>query len=105
MELYRRCNVFEHLLCMADSPAVLEITQKVVDVLFRCTYINGSTTLVTRYGLLSWLGFRLIEHKGKLKDRLTLLSRRLQQTCDDERVKVWSDGSIAATFERIDVRN
>ena len=102
MELYRRSNVFEHLLSIIGSPMThTAITGKIMEILFRCTYVNGSTTLVTRYSITTWIALSLVGAKDKLREQLHLLAETVQATCDQVRVEDWSDQSIKATLKKL----
>lgn len=86
LDLYRRCRVFEHVMAK-DLNQSSQTRGKVVDLLWRCTMIEGgSQTLVTRFAALSWLN-------GKRDDeRYEALAKRIVATCDAEKLKVWSEG-------------
>ncbi|KAG8527482.1 uncharacterized protein KY384_007634 [Bacidia gigantensis] len=104
MELYRQCHVFEHLLSIAVSPVVPDICyDKIVELLFRCTYVNGSTTLITRYGLLSWIASCVEQKSADSRERLLSLAARMYDTADHDRLNDWSDDSHAATLRQLNL--
>ncbi|KAL8723547.1 MAG: hypothetical protein Q9225_000182 [Loekoesia sp. 1 TL-2023] len=48
IELYRRSHILERLLSLLTSPSLQPSYQeKLLTLLFRCTYVDGSTTLIT----------------------------------------------------------
>ena len=101
MDLYRRCHIFERLLTLYASPP-LPFTHrvKVIQILFRCTYVGGSDTLITRAGIISWIGGQVAQ---KQRDELLLrqLARQVYETCSQDRVQEWSNGTLAATIDRL----
>lgn len=101
MELYRRCGAFERFLSLYSSPHLPPgLRKKTIRFIFRATYVDGSTTLLTRSGILSWT-----QAQFALKDSNTvvlgLLVERLFETCDHGRFGDWSGGSIADAAESI----
>ncbi|KAK4981887.1 hypothetical protein LTR66_009633 [Elasticomyces elasticus] len=94
MEIFRTRNVFECVLALYSSPSVTKPVQEaVLQLVYRATCAGGSTTLITRSGMLGWL-----EARVKMRDRrvrgVEELMRRLWETCDQKRVREWSHGSI-----------
>lgn len=84
LEILRRGGVFEEVMCLYGSPGVVSrkpIKDKVLELLWRATFVEGgSTTLITRTGVLSWLD--MVQQ--------TALKGRIMETCDTERVEEWS---------------
>ena len=104
MEIYRHCNIFERLLSLCASPSFPEpYVEKILDLLFRCTYVEGSTTLITRCAVISWIVSRLrLKSTCELgKARLRALASRLYETCDQGYVNDWSDGTLSSTLDII----
>ncbi|KAI9821680.1 MAG: hypothetical protein M1827_002261 [Pycnora praestabilis] len=92
MSTYRVRNVFERFLSLYCSPFLPRvIKKKTIDLVFRATCVEGSTTLITRSGIISW-----IEAQLSLKDTnnvmLKRLVKRLFATSDWTRVEAWSGG-------------
>jgi len=105
-DIYRRCNIFERLLSFSASPSSPRVcSQKIVDLLFRCTYVDGSTTLITRCGLLSWLSTCLTTQKTSdvMGDGLRSLSTRVYETSDQDRVNEWSDRTLKFVVDRLSI--
>lgn len=95
MESYRRCNVFERALSLSASPSLPEnCSEKIVELFYRCTFVGGSTTLITRCGLLSWIQARLAVETAQ-QEMLKALASRIYDTCDVDRVSEWSGGALA----------
>lgn len=94
LEILRRAGVFEQVMSLCDSPgaeANKAIQEKVLELLWRATFVEGgSTTLVTRTGVLSWLGMRRKGNDG-LPSRIR---ERILETCDSEKIVEWSGLAI-----------
>lgn len=107
MGIYRKCNIFERLLSFSASPSLPEpCFQKIVDLLFRCTYVNGSSTLITRCGLMSWISSRLASHAvdDMTGERVKRLALRAHETSDRERVDDWAKGTLFSTLDSLQIR-
>ena len=103
MELYRKCNVFERILSFTASPTVtLNILEKILHLFFRCSFVEGSSTLITRCGLISWVQTRL-KYRGPHPALFEILTLRVHETCDKNRITEWSDGYIARAV--VDITN
>ncbi|MCJ1435584.1 hypothetical protein MMC27_004958 [Xylographa pallens] len=101
MELYRRCNIFERFLSFAASPTLTSnMLEKILHLFYRCSFVEGSSTLITRCGLLSWLQARLT-YGGPHQALMEVLAQRVYETCDKNRISEWSDGYIARAVESI----
>ncbi|KAH7630780.1 ribosome 60S biogenesis N-terminal-domain-containing protein [Sordaria sp. MPI-SDFR-AT-0083] len=105
--------LFERLLAVAGNPYMrTPLRMQVLRILYRATKIEGgSTTLVTRFGVVSWLEELLKMKKGLLttqtqgaagnivssEDEVAVykgLLKRIWDTCDKGRVKGWSKGGV-----------
>lgn len=76
------------------SPHTLPRLRKKILSLIGCatTVEGGSTTLITRAGILSWIESQL--ELGDADDvTLKRLAARLLETCDQDRVLSWSQGA------------
>ena len=101
MSIYRKSHVFERLLSLSTSPSLPEpCFQKILDLLFRCTYVEGSSTLITRCGLTSWISSRLATPPvdNMRGERLKMLASRAYETSDAERIGDWANGTIICTL-------
>lgn len=99
MELYRRCHVLERLLCLVASPSLPRPhREKLLTLLYRCVYADGSTTLITRCSLLSWIRccIAVDDMTGLQTSGLDDLAEACLQNCDRERVHDWSGGELSA---------
>lgn len=96
MESFRKSNIFEQLLSFYTSRSCSAASrEKIVRLLLRATAVGGSTTLITRCGLVSWIQICLNNHDPRQK-ALRALAARVFETCDQGRVAEWSNGSIEA---------
>lgn len=95
LAVFHKKRWFEKLLVLAGNPYLrLNLRTRVLRLLYRATEIpGGSTTLVTRFGILSWLdGQRGACESGDEAHVLGALMRRVWETCDQEKVEAWSKG-------------
>lgn len=65
-----------------------------IDLLCRCTFVDGSTALTTRSGLFEWLALQNVQESSK-SDTVQALVQRAHKTYDQVRVDRWSNGSIS----------
>ena len=102
MESYRRCGVFERLLSCSTSPNLgQETLKKISQLIYRASFVQGSTTLVTRCGALSWIDAQIALGAGD-SIFLNSLASQLYRTCDQQRVSEWSSGSVAKVVPQIE---
>ena len=64
---------------------------KVLELLWRVTFVDGgSTTLVTRTGVLAWL-----DMMGENRDSVVVeVKNRILETCDGAKIEEWSGFSL-----------
>jgi len=90
-------SVFERILALAANPYMrLPLRSQVLRLLYRATCIEGgSTTLTTRFGIVNWLEARQAGCTDASEAAVCGgLRRRIWETCDQERVRVWSKGGL-----------
>jgi len=98
MELFRRSNILEQLLSHYGSRSCpASAKDKMVKLLLRATHVGGSTTLITRCGLIPWIQMMLDGHDARHR-ALRTLAARVYETCDQEKVAAWSSDSIHTTI-------
>ena len=96
MESFRKSNIFEQFLSFYASRSCSAASkEKIVRLLLRATAVGGSTTLITRCGLVSWIQMWLNNQDPRQK-MLAVLATRVYETCDQGRVAEWSNGTIEA---------
>lgn len=95
LNIYRARGVFERVLALYDSPYLSpKAKAKILGILSRASAIEGgSTTLITRAGIIGWIQSKLAS-KDAASARLEALERALYRTCDAPRVKEWSHGAL-----------
>ena len=100
-ELYRRCNILERLLSFSASPLVPDFClQEIIELMFRCTYVQGSSALITRSGIIDWIASRrALRPNGSTADRLRILASTFYERSDKQRVYAWSDGALVSTLD------
>jgi nucleolar pre-ribosomal-associated protein 1 len=94
MEYFRKSNIVEQLLDHYGSRSCsISAKEKILRLLLRATHVQGSTTLVTRCGLLPWIQM-MLDNQDPRQRTLKTLASRVYETCDQERVIEWSSGAI-----------
>ncbi|KAL4979503.1 ribosome 60S biogenesis N-terminal-domain-containing protein [Aspergillus desertorum] len=102
MEIYRRANVFERVLSFYDSPgAGFSAKKKILHLVYRSTQVQGSTTLITRAGIISWIQSQLPAVTGRDAATLTAMAQLLYQSSDHDRTAKWSGGAVLRAVEQI----
>ena len=97
---YRRCAVFERVMSLAASPALPKSCfEKVCHLLYRCALVGGSTTLITRCSVLSWIRARMAM-KGPFDLLLSCSDSKIRATCDAKHILEWSNGALSCTSDR-----
>ena len=94
LEILRRAGVFERVMSLYSSPGAgthKQVKEKVLEVIWRATHVDGgSTTLITRTGVLSWLDMV----KPGEKSVEAALKKRIVETCDRAKIEEWSGLSV-----------
>ncbi|KAK3936374.1 nucleolar pre-ribosomal-associated protein 1 [Diplogelasinospora grovesii] len=90
--------LLERLLALASNPYMRNpLKMQILRLLYRATTIEGgSTTLITRFGIVSWLeaqGASYAQDSEEAGIHMALL-RRIWSTCDQQRVSAWSRQGI-----------
>ncbi|EPS32349.1 hypothetical protein PDE_07309 [Penicillium oxalicum 114-2] len=102
MEIYRRANVFERILSLYQSPSLNDAARrKILHILYRAAQVGGSTTLITRAGVISWIHIRVAEADAKEAALLVALALTLHETSDRARVDTWSAGTVEHALKEI----
>ncbi|KAJ5312848.1 hypothetical protein N7508_003678 [Penicillium antarcticum] len=102
MEVYRRANVFERILSLYQSPTLGPTARrKILHIVYRAAQVGGSTTLITRSGVISWIQIQVAEANSKEAAQLSALAKSLYGTCDRGRVDSWSNGTLSRVIDEI----
>ncbi|ROW09646.1 hypothetical protein VMCG_02253 [Cytospora schulzeri] len=97
MSLYHNTRLFERLLSLASNPYLRQtLKTQILKVLYRATCVEGgSTTLITRFGIVSWLEAQGAAHSSSPGgDVYKALLRRIWETSDKEKTSTWSKHGI-----------
>lgn len=102
MEIYRRANVYERVLSLYVSSLSTGSTKKKIQhLVYRAAQVGGSTTLITRAGILHWIQCQIGVANTKEAGVLKEIARELYDTCDQERVDRWSHGGAIELVQDI----
>lgn len=101
LAIFHRKLWFEKILALGSNPHLrTNLRTRILRIIYRATEIEGgSTTLVTRFGIVSWLDAQRAGALGQEKGMLAGLMRRVWETCDQERVSGWSRGGVVKIIE------
>lgn len=89
MELYRRSDIFEHVLASHLSASRSKGQRKqTLELVHRAIQVGGSMTLVTRAGIVSWLGVSPAADKDEEKLVETIRTQLLDHV-DEEAMQSW----------------
>jgi nucleolar pre-ribosomal-associated protein 1 len=97
LKIFHDRRIYEHLCGMVSNPYMrADLKKQVFRILWRTTCVGGgSTTLVTRFGIVSWLkAFEATSSEQQQRALCAALLRRVWETCDQARVEEWSQGGI-----------
>ncbi|POR33652.1 Uncharacterized protein TPAR_06140 [Tolypocladium paradoxum] len=95
--VFHKKKWFEKILALGSNPYLRSsLRNRILKIIYRATCIEaGSTTLITRFGVLSWLDAQraacAAEEEAAVYEGLM---KRVWETCDQERVAAWSNGGI-----------
>ena len=110
METYRRCNVIERILSMATSRSLPNyLSEKITQLCYRCTFVGGSTVLITRCCILGWIQSSM-QLSSEIKTQQVLLRSlavQLYRTCDKSLVNEWTGKggtSLRSAFASLGIR-
>ncbi|OAA69024.1 ribosome biogenesis protein Urb1 [Cordyceps fumosorosea ARSEF 2679] len=102
--VFHRKRWLEKVLALAANPYLrANLRARVLRIVYRATCIDGgSTTLVTRFGVMSWLdGRRAAADSPEDAAVYVALMRRVWETCDQARVTAWSKGGVQKLLETV----
>jgi len=101
MELYRCAKVFERVLSLYNSSALIEpLRKKILHLIFRACEVGGSTTLLTRSGVLSWIQSQ-VASTDPYGNILRRLADHIYNACDDVWIDRWSGKALPRVVARI----
>jgi nucleolar pre-ribosomal-associated protein 1 len=100
--VFHRKRWFEKILALASNPYLrFNLRTRILRIVYRATSIeSGSTTLVTRFGIMSWLDTQRAASEVKEETAVyEALMRRVWNTCDQARVREWSKGGVESLLK------
>lgn len=104
MATYHNMRLFERLLSLMGNPYMRQsLRVQSLKMVYRATCIDGgSTTLITRFGIISWLEAQSAAH-GTMPggDIHKALAKRIWETTDQDRIMQWSKDGIADVLKRM----
>ncbi|RFU78387.1 ribosome biogenesis urb1 [Trichoderma arundinaceum] len=95
--IFHKKRWFEKILALGSNPHLRSnLRIRILRIIYRATCIDsGSTTLITRFGLLTWLDAqRAACTASDDADLYKALMDRAWATCDQARVKAWSKEGV-----------
>ncbi|QUC16697.1 uncharacterized protein UV8b_00938 [Ustilaginoidea virens] len=105
LDVFHSKRWFEKILALGSNPYLRSaLRTRLLRLVYRATCIPaGSTTLITRFGILSWLASQRSgcdgdDEAAALYDALAV---RAWETCDQERVAAWSKGGARRLLEAV----
>ena len=102
MDIYRRANVFERILSLYASPTVGPSPQRrILHLVYRSTQVGGSTTLITRAAIVSWIRSQVVALSAKDASITMALAHALYDSSEKGRVDSWSQGALSQTVVNI----
>lgn len=107
LDVFRRKGWFEKILALGANPHLrFNIKTRILRIVYRATTIpSGSTTLITRFGIISWLDAQ--RALCVIKDEAAVFEgtmKRVWDTCDQERATEWSRGGIPRLMGNLERR-
>lgn len=101
MEIFRTNNIFERLLSYYVSKfCAIQAKEKIVRLLLRAVAVGGSTTLITRCGVVEWVRI-MLDQRDRRARSLKVLVEKLWEGCDKEKVGLWSSGCMEGLVARV----
>ncbi|PSS02308.1 ribosome 60S biogenesis N-terminal-domain-containing protein [Coniella lustricola] len=104
VSVYHNIRLFERLLSLLSNPYMRQSLRiSALKIIYRTTCIKGgSTTLITRFGIVSWLeAQQAAPGQGPSSDLYKALLQRVWSTADQERANEWSRGGINDVLQRM----
>lgn len=102
--VFHKKRWFEKILALGSNPYLrFNLRTRILRIVYRATCIEaGSTTLITRFGVMSWLD---VQRAGcEVKEEAAVFAgvmRRVWETCDQGKIISWSRGGVLKLIESI----
>lgn len=91
LAIFHKRRIFEKVLGLYSNVYLSEnLREKILQIIWQATEIEGgSETLLTRFGVVSWLGVET-STEGTTGLRARVVLEKLLDTCNEERLEKWS---------------
>ncbi|KAL8407854.1 hypothetical protein RB594_006605 [Gaeumannomyces avenae] len=102
LALFHKRRVYERILSLASNSYMrLPLRSLLLRIVYRTTCLEGgSTTLITRFGVISWLETQRAQRSSAVESELLkALQQRIWDTCDQERIQEWSRKGITMVID------
>ncbi|KKF94427.1 putative protein C14G10.02 [Ceratocystis platani] len=102
LAVFYRNNWMEKILCAGCNPNFrATLRGKVHRIIYKITYLEGgSTMLVTRFGIVSWLKTQKVQATQPSEASVyQALTQRIWETCDKKHVEEWSGEGMSWAVE------
>lgn len=88
MEMYRRSNIFDHVLALYTSVLCLDKQRiQILELTYRSIKLGGGMTLITRLGIENW--FAIQKADGKDEVIMKEIGQRLWENVDVGAAQQW----------------
>lgn len=96
LAVFHTRRFFEKMLTLGGNPYLRAgLKTRIQRIIYRATTIEGgSTTLATRFGVLSWLEAREAMADDEEAKVCGAMIWRVWETCDQAKIRQWSDGGV-----------
>lgn len=83
-DIYITTDLIPLLFDLSDTPLLLEMAEKIIDVFYYTPIINGSETAFNRYSVVAAIGELIYHHNQQTKTRTTTLRKIADRGCEIE---------------------
>lgn len=102
--VFHKKRWLEKIFALGSNPYLRSaLRTRLLKLVYRATCVEtGSTTMITRFGVLSWLDSQRVA--CEVNDDAAVyeaLLRRAWDTCDQDRVRAWSKGGVQQMLDRL----
>ncbi|TWU75547.1 hypothetical protein ED733_006069 [Metarhizium rileyi] len=101
--VFHKKRWLEKIFILGSNPYLrTALRTRLLKLVYRATCIEGgSTTLITRFGILSWLDSQRAScDSDETAAVYAALVKRAWETCDQDRVRTWSKGGVEQLLDK-----
>lgn len=101
LSLFHKKRLFERLLSLMSNPYMrAPLKTRFLRLLYQTTCIEGgSTTLTTRFGIVSWLESQKASNSDDDGWVYEAMMKRVWETADQDKITTWSKGAVKDVVE------